>query len=85
MNYRTILFSCLFLSGILTMSNFNNNLIAKRVNDILSTEGQLEHFVYIDNSRITKDMFYDKVHFNDEGRNLLANNFINTINGNFLY
>lgn len=75
----------IFLSGILTMSNFNNNLIAKRVNDILSTEGQLEHFVYIDNSRITKDMFYDKVHFNDEGRNLLANNFINTINGNFLY
>ena len=67
------------------MSNFNNNLIAKKVNNILITEGPLVHFVFIDNSRITSDMFYDKVHFNDEGRNLLANNFINSINGNFLY
>ena len=75
----------IFLSGILTMSNFNNNLIAKKVNDILITEGPLEHFVFIDNSRITSDMFYDKVHFNDEVRNLLANNFMNSINGNFLY
>ena len=71
----------IFLSGILTMNNFNYNNIAQKVNYILSTEGTLENFTFIDNSRITKDMLYDRLHFNDIGRNLLANNFINSING----
>ena len=66
------------------MKNFNNNMIAKKVNDILR-KGPLEDFMFIDNCRITNDMFYDNVHFNDQGRNHLANNFINSINGNFLY
>ena len=74
-----------FLSSILVMKNFNNNMIAKKVNDILRIEGPLEDFMFIDNCRITNDMFYDNVHFNDQGRNHLANNFINSINGNFLY
>ena len=67
------------------MNNFNYNNIAQKVNYILSTEGILENFTFIDNSRITKDMLYDRIHFNDIGRNLLANNFINSINGYFLY
>jgi len=74
-----------YLSGILIMNNFNHNSVARKVNYILSTEGALENFIYIDNTRITKDMLYDRTHFNDLGRNLLANNFINSINGNFLY
>ena len=75
----------IYLSGILIMNNFNHNLLARKVNNILNTEGTLENFIYIDNNRITKEMFFDRVHFNDEGRNLLANNFINSINDNFLY
>ena len=67
------------------MNNFNHNLLARKVNNILNTEGTLENFIYIDNNRITKEMFFDRVHFNDEGRNLLDNNFINSINDNFLY
>ena len=67
------------------MNNFNLNSVARKVNYILSTEGALENFIYIDNTRITIDMLYDRIHFNDIGRNLLANNFINSINGNFLY
>ena len=67
------------------MNNFNFNYVARKVNYILSTEGALENFIYIDNTRITIDMLYDRIHFNDVGRNLLANNFINSINGNFLY
>ena len=67
------------------MNNFNHNSVARKVNYILSTEGALENFIYIDNTRITIDMLYDRIHFNDVGRNLLANNFINSINGNFLY
>ena len=67
------------------MNNFNLNSVARKVNYILSTEGALENFIYIDNTRITIDMLYDRIHFNDVGRNLLANNFINSINGNFLY
>jgi len=55
------------------MNNFNYNNIAQKVNYILSTEGTLENFTFIDNSRITKDMLYDRLHFNDIGRNLLAN------------
>ena len=67
------------------MNNFNLNSVARKVNYILSTEGALENFIYIDNTRITIDMLYYRIHFNDVGRNLLANNFINSINGNFLY
>ena len=74
-----------YISGILVMNNFNLNSVARKVNYILSTEGALENFIYIDNTRITIDMLYDRIHFNDVGRNLLANNFINSINGNFLY
>ena len=67
------------------MNNFNHNLLARKVNNILNTEDTLENIIYIDNSRITKEIFFDNVHFNDEGRNLSANNFINSINDNFLY
>ena len=67
------------------MNSFNHNNVARKVNYILSTEGPLENFYFIDNTRITKDMLHDCIHFNDIGRNLLANNFINSINGNFLY
>ena len=74
-----------YISGILVMNSFNHNNVARKVNYILSTEGPLENFYFIDNTRITKDMLHDRIHFNDIGRNLLANNFINSINGNFLY
>ena len=74
-----------YISGILVMNSFNHNNIARKVNYILSTEGPLENFYFINNTRITKDMLHDRIHFNDIGRNLLANNFINSINGNFLY
>ena len=75
----------IFLSGILIMNNFTYNTVAQKVNYILLHEGTLENFTFIDNSRITKDMLHDRIHFNDIGRNLLANNFINSINGYFLY
>ena len=75
----------IYLSGILIMNDFNHNLLARKVNNILNTEGTFENFIYIDNNRITKEMFFDRVHFNDEGRNLLASNFIKIVSTIIFY
>ena len=65
----------------LTCRKSHQNM-ARTLDNILCSEQCENNFKYIDNSSIEPShVWKDGLHLNDEGLALLANNFINTLNG----
>ena len=50
------------------------------INKLLSTYANSHNFIFLDNSQIRREhLWKDKLHLNDEGIILLANNFLNSL------
>ena len=68
-----------FISSILFRPNFNE--IVCETNNFLRTKQLLHDFTFIDNDNILiEHIWKDKIHLNNKGTVMLANNLINSIN-----
>ena len=74
-----------FISSLLPMKDSMLNNYVNQVNRVLYDESLKNMFVLIRNDNISVNLLHDNIHFNNFGRDRLANNFINYINENFLY
>ena len=74
-----------FISTLLPMKDSMLNNYVNQVNRVLYEESLKNMFVLIRNDNISIKLLHDNIHFNNFGRDRLANNFINYINENFLY
>ena len=74
-----------FISSLLPMKDSMLNNYVNQVNRVLYDESLKNMFVLIRNDNISIKLLHDNIHFNNFGRDRLANNFINYINENFLY
>ena len=73
-----------FISEILQRSNASLNKIIHEINNILQDLCTTNNFLFIAHTNISMDHLYDEVHLNNDGMNILANNFINILNENLL-
>ena len=73
-----------FISEILQRSNVSLNNLVHEINEILYKLCITNNFFFIAHTNISMQHLYDEVHLNDDGMNVLSNNFINIINENLL-
>ena len=72
-----------YISSILYRSNFYDRKKLRQVNDFLGSCAE-NNFIYICNDVITQQYLWrDGIHLNNEGTNMLANNFIDHLKGKF--
>ena len=69
------------VSSLICRKNFQTEI--DEINNLLYSNESLREFKFIDNGNITtSNIWRDNVHPNDTGVRILANNFIDTLNGN---
>ena len=77
--------SKVFISSLVYNKNFNKQKLINEVNGILKEKCQTYGFTFIDNDNIKKEhLWKDGTHLNENGKIILANNYIRNLN-NFLY
>ena len=73
--------SSVFVSSITQRRNFQNDI--NNLNDILWSNELNKEYTYINNGNIEiSHIWRDNIHLTDNGTKILANNFIDAINGN---
>ena len=73
-----------FISSIVFSKNFTKQKLISELNDVLKERCIVYGFVFLNNSNIKKEhLWKDGTHLVEEGKVLLANNFIKSLN-NFL-
>ena len=74
----------IFISGLLKTTRITADVIGK-VNELIKDICKVEKCFYISNDNITHaDLFKDGLHLLDNGKQILANNFVFKVNRNFL-
>ena len=75
----------IFISSITYRSNPNEMKRVREINNILKSMCVAENFIFICNDSIGKEhLWKDGLHLLDGGTNILANNFIKSLNENLL-
>ena len=73
-----------YVSGILFRPAYKNKI--NEINRIIELNASTHDYIFIDNSNIQLEhLWRDKVHLNDKGTVLLANNFIDILNERSIY
>ena len=77
--------SKVFISSLVYNKNFNKQKLINEVNGILKEKCQTYGFTFINNDNIKKEhLWKDGTHLNENGKIILANNYIRNLNI-FLY
>ena len=70
----------IYISGITCRPGCQNKIDS--INEMLKSNATIADYIFIDNKDIKQDkhLWKDRVHLNNDGLIILADNFINTIN-----
>ena len=73
----------IFISGLLQTTSITEDVIGK-VNELIKDICKVERCFYVSNNITHANLFKDGLHLLDNGRQILANNFVFNVNRNFL-